>query len=98
MKHCQINIIPLEVVMDKSYLPPYLTVPETYVGKGYSLQGTVGGCSKDYSHPIKSKRRELKMAKQQLEVILEEDISVNPRKLKPEVLVGLLGSHVLELL
>ena len=35
------------------------------------------------------------MAKQQLDVILEEDISVNARKLKPEVLVGQLGSHVL---
>ena len=36
------------------------------------------------------------MTKQQLEVILEEGISVNARKLKPKVLVGLLGSHVLE--
>ena len=96
VKHCQMNIIPLEVIMDKTYLHPYLTVLETYVGKGYSLQGTIGGCSKDYSHPIKSKRRELKMTKQQLEVILEEGISGNARKLKPEVLVGLLGSHVLE--
>ena len=29
-------------------------------------------------------------------MILEEGLSVNARKLKPEVLVGLLGSHVLE--
>ena len=36
----------------------------------------------DYSHPIKSKRRELKIAIEQLEVILEEGISASARKLK----------------
>ena len=90
------NIIPLEFVMEKRYLHPYLSVPETYVGKGNSLQETIGGCSKEYSHLIKSKNRELRMYKQQLKVFQEEGISVNARIVKPEALVGLLGSHVLK--
>ena len=56
VKHCQVQTVPLEVVMDKSYLHPYLKVLGTYVGKGYSLQGTIGGTTKDYSHPIESKK------------------------------------------
>ena len=61
------------------------------MGKGYSLQGT-----KDYSHPIKSKRWKLEMTTEQLEVFLKEGICINSKKLRPEVLVRLLCSHVLE--
>ena len=56
VKHCQVQTTPLEVIMDKNSLFPYLTVLDTQVGKGYSLQGTTGGSTKDYSYPIKCKK------------------------------------------
>ena len=37
------------------------------------------------------------MTKNQLEVVLKEVVSINSTNLRPEVLVGLPGSHVLEL-
>ena len=57
---------------------------ETNVGKGYSLQGTLGGNAKDYSHPIVSKRRKLQLTEEQLAAIRSKGISVKSKKLRPE--------------
>ena len=96
VKHCAVVTTPIDYITRKGYLHPHLNVMETRVGKGYSLQGTLGGNYRDFSHPIASKRRVLQISEEEYTSVKQDGISVNSKKLRPEVLVELLCRHGLE--
>ena len=72
VKHCQVQTIPLEIIMGKDYLYPYLTILKTHEGKRLSLQGTMEDSWKTSVTQEKVKGENYKWP-----VILRQDIRIN---------------------